>query len=91
MIFKKLLQKLNQPKAQASTIIKNNKINILLSLVILIASSLLIGYNLGKPPLKFFDEGIYAEVTKNMLVRGDYFSMIFADNLWFEKPPYTCG
>ncbi len=44
-------------------------------------------YRLGGFPLKDFDEAIYAEVAQEMLRTGDYLTLYFNHDLFFEKPP----
>lgn len=57
-------------------------------LVLGILSSILIFVNLGTNHLIPFDEGIYAQVSKNILQRNDWLTLSWRDNEpWFEKPP----
>lgn len=57
--------------------------------VVLVAlSSILIFVNLGTNHLIPFDEGIYAQVSKNILQRNDWLTLSWQGNEpWFEKPP----
>ncbi len=57
-------------------------------LFIVLISFALIFPGLGKTHLVPWDEAIYAQVAKNMVVRGEYLDMFWKPNLiWFEKPP----
>lgn len=46
-------------------------------------------YRLGDPALKNWDEGVYAEVAKEMLLTGDWLDLKWQHAVWFEKPPLT--
>lgn len=53
-----------------------------------ILSIILLFIGLGKNHLLPWDEAIYAEIAKNMLVSGDYAHMNWLPNtVWYEKPP----
>ncbi len=43
-------------------------------------------YKLGNSPL-YFDEAIYAQVSKGILRRGDWVTLHWNGVAWFEKPP----
>ena len=73
--------------AKMIDITRQNIKDILGLAILLIVSGFLILYRLGAKPLIFFDEGIYADITKNMISRGDLLNQFFAGSLWFEKPP----
>lgn len=46
-------------------------------------------YRLGVPALKNWDEGIYAEVAKEILQSSDWLTLHWQHSDWFEKPPLT--
>ena len=56
--------------------------------VFTVAASVLF-YRLGDPALKNWDEGLYAEVAREMLQTGDWLNLKWQQALWFEKPPLT--
>lgn len=57
-------------------------------LVPVIFSSFFLFWRLGENHLIEFDEGIYAVVAKNMVLRGDLLNMtITGASPWIEKPP----
>ncbi len=39
-------------------------------------------------PLMDPDAGVYASVSKNMLLRGDYVNLVFQDQDWLDKPHF---
>ena len=43
-------------------------------------------YGLGRPPLMGADEPRYAQVAREMLIRGDFVTPTLGGYLWFEKP-----
>ena len=55
------------------------------ALMIILAVIILFG-RLGRNVL-FFDEAIYAEVSKEMVERGDWLTLHSNARVWFEKPP----
>jgi 4-amino-4-deoxy-L-arabinose transferase-like glycosyltransferase len=44
-------------------------------------------WRLGAASMESWDEGIYAEVAREMVVRGDWLTPTWNFQLWFEKPP----
>jgi 4-amino-4-deoxy-L-arabinose transferase-like glycosyltransferase len=46
-------------------------------------------YRLGDPALKNWDEAIYAEVAKEILLSRDWLTLHWQQANWFEKPPLT--
>lgn len=60
----------------------------LLLLVIAVAVIVLF-YRLGDPALKNWDEAIYAEVAKEILLSHDWLTLHWQQANWFEKPPLT--
>ncbi len=61
------------------------------SLVVMIALALLAGWllfwKLGLKPLENWDEGIHAEVSREMWRSGEWVSMSYRDALYTAKPP----
>ena len=55
------------------------------AVLIVLAVTLLFG-DLGSIPLRF-DEAIYAEISKEMVVRGEWLTPHWNTTVWFEKPP----
>lgn len=55
----------------------------------MVLAAIVFFYRLGDPPLKNWDEAIYAQVAKEMLQTGDWFSLRWQQAVWFEKPPLT--
>ena len=56
--------------------------------VLIFLSSILIFVNLGTNHLIPYDEGIYAQASKNILQRNDWLTLSWhGDEPWFEKPP----
>ncbi len=54
-------------------------------LILLISSCIFI--RLGSSSLLDYDEGIYAQVSRQILQNNDWLTFTFGTNLWFEKPP----
>src|SRR4051812_33489535 len=52
----------------------------------LLAAALFYFYGLGHLPLLGPDEPRYAEVAREMFVRGDFVTPTLGDHTWFEKP-----
>ncbi len=44
-------------------------------------------YKLGEGSLASWDEAIYAAVAKEILRSGDWFRLMLAGDLWYDKPP----
>ncbi len=44
-------------------------------------------WGLGNRPLANWDEAIYAQISKEILQSGDWFTLHWESQLWFEKPP----
>lgn len=55
--------------------------------LLFVVAAFLILFNLGKTALVDFDEGIYANVAKELRHSGDYLRLTFDGVNWFEKPP----
>jgi 4-amino-4-deoxy-L-arabinose transferase-like glycosyltransferase len=55
--------------------------------VVFIFSFLIIFFRLGMNHLVPYDEGIYAQVAKEMVIRGDWITQYHNGLPWFEKPP----
>jgi len=58
----------------------------LISLIVLIAAFALLG-NLGTGTLAAWDEAIYAQVSKEIVQSGDWLTLHWEYQPWFEKPP----
>lgn len=57
-------------------------------ILLTILAGTLIFMNLGLNHLIPFDEAIYAKVSKNILIRNDWQTLSWQNNVpWFEKPP----
>ena len=61
----------------------------LLFLLVVIVAAIVLFYRLGDPALKNWDEGIYAEIGKEILQTGDWLTLHWNNANWFEKPPLT--
>ena len=59
----------------------------LLRTVLIGASSIALFYGLGERLLKTWDEAIYGEVAREMLVRHSWLTPSWNFQPWFEKPP----
>ena len=55
-------------------------------LVCLLAAALILP-GLGKASLKDWDEAIYSQVSKEIVQSGDWLTLHWGHQLWFEKPP----
>lgn len=55
------------------------------AVLVVLAATVLFG-DLGSIPLRF-DEAIYAEVSKEMVERGEWLTPHWNTSMWFEKPP----
>ena len=59
-----------------------------LLLVMVIVAGLLIFVNLGGTHLVPWDEAIYAKISKNMVLGGNWLDMVWKQgHIWYEKPP----
>ena len=58
----------------------------LISLLVLIAAFALL-WKLGTGSLAAWDEAIYAQVSKEVVRSGDWLTLRWEHQLWFEKPP----
>ncbi len=59
-----------------------------LLLIVLVVSALILFVNLGTNHLVPWDEAIYAKISKNMVVSGNWLDMYWKPNkVWYEKPP----
>jgi 4-amino-4-deoxy-L-arabinose transferase-like glycosyltransferase len=47
----------------------------------------MIFFRLGMNPLVPYDEAIYSEVAKEMVLRGNWITQYYNQEPWFEKPP----
>ncbi|EKE00351.1 MAG: Glycosyl transferase, family 39 [uncultured bacterium] len=57
--------------------------------VLLGISIFLLFINLGKNHLLPWDEAIYAQIAKNMVVKNEYINLYWQDDdIWYEKPPF---
>ncbi len=56
-------------------------------LVLTIIAALVFLYGLGARPLEDWDEAIYAQVAKEMVQGGDWLTLHWEFQNWFEKPP----
>jgi 4-amino-4-deoxy-L-arabinose transferase-like glycosyltransferase len=54
---------------------------------LLLTSSLLLFWNLQKPPFTDYDEGIYAEVLASTVQHHSFFVLYDQGQPWFHKPP----
>lgn len=55
--------------------------------VVLSLAAFVLLFQLGQSSLVDYDEGIYAVVSKEMFTSGDFLTLRFDSELWFEKPP----
>ena len=55
--------------------------------VLTLISTLVFLYGLGARPLEDWDEAIYAQVAKEMVQGGDWLTLHWEFQNWFEKPP----
>ncbi len=60
---------------------------LLMRLVLISASSFALFYSLGEQLLRTWDESIYAEVAKEMLTRGSWWTLSWNFQPWVDKPP----
>jgi 4-amino-4-deoxy-L-arabinose transferase-like glycosyltransferase len=65
----------------------DQKIHLITLLLLIIFASSLIFFRLGNNPLKDYDEGIYANVAKEIVASGDWITLHFNSHPFFEKPP----
>ena len=57
--------------------------------MVLAVAAIVLFYRLGKPALKNWDEAIYAEVAKEIVLSGDWLTLHWEGADWLEKPPLT--
>ena len=57
-----------------------------ISLLVLVAAFALL-WKLGTGSLAAWDEAIYAQVAKEMVRSGDWLTLHWGNQPWFEKPP----
>ena len=60
---------------------------LLMRFVLIGASSIALFYSLGEQLLRTWDESIYAEVAKEMLTRGSWWTLSWNFQPWVDKPP----
>jgi hypothetical protein len=60
---------------------------LLLRLSVIAVSGLAVFYSLGQHVLRNWDESIYAEISKEMLIRHSWLTPHFDFRPWLEKPP----
>lgn len=57
-------------------------------LLFLIFSGIFLLWGIGDVALIDWDENIYAEASRQMMIRGDYLNVFMNGHLFFEKPPF---
>jgi hypothetical protein len=72
------------PKIRA---LLKSEIIIILSLIVF--AGFIFFWRLGEPALKDWDEAIYAEVSKEILLTGNWIDLQCDGKPWLEKPPLT--
>ena len=72
---------------KSDTIKKIDKSTIITVILLSILAMLVILWGLGKNSLYDWDEAIYAQVSKEMVQRGDWLRLHWGDKPWMEKPP----
>lgn len=60
---------------------------LLMRFVLIGASTVALFYSLGEQLLRTWDESIYAEVAKEMLTRGSWWTLTWNFQPWVDKPP----
>ncbi|MBI4092297.1 MAG: glycosyltransferase family 39 protein [Candidatus Kerfeldbacteria bacterium] len=55
--------------------------------IVTLAAVFLFGWKLGLKPLENWDEGIHAEVSREMRASGDWLTLTYRDQLYTAKPP----
>ncbi|MBD3295990.1 MAG: phospholipid carrier-dependent glycosyltransferase [Candidatus Omnitrophica bacterium] len=65
---------------------QSEKIRLDLILLTLLAAVLLL-WNLGTGSLSSWDEGLYGEVSREILLTGDWIDLHWAGSPWSDKPP----
>ena len=71
-------------KEKANIIIKSSYFHII---ILLILSSFIMFNNLGDSSLNNWDEGIHAQVSKEILNTGDWITPHWKENIYWGKPP----
>jgi 4-amino-4-deoxy-L-arabinose transferase-like glycosyltransferase len=66
---------------------KANLIKNLPEIFLLVLAFIVVFFQLGQSSLEDWDEAIYAQVAKEMVNNGDWLTMHYGNELWFEKPP----
>lgn len=66
-----------------------SSLQLLLFLLVIAVAAVVLFYRLGDPALKNWDEAIYAEVAKEILLGRDWLTLHWQHTNWFEKPPLT--
>lgn len=56
-------------------------------LVLVLIAAVVFLYDLGGRPLEDWDEAIYAQVSKEIVQSGDWLTLHWGFQNWFEKPP----
>lgn len=67
---------------------KSDRNRTLLFFCLLLFSVLFLFWGTGRPALIDWDENIYAEASRQMLLRGDYLNVYINGHLFSEKPPF---
>jgi 4-amino-4-deoxy-L-arabinose transferase-like glycosyltransferase len=62
--------------------------SVVLLLLLLLAGFVLL-FGLGKNSLRDYDEGIYAQVAREMVENKEWITLHFSGEPWFEKPPLS--
>ncbi|MDD5195051.1 MAG: glycosyltransferase family 39 protein [Candidatus Omnitrophica bacterium] len=57
-------------------------------IVLLILSGIILFWNLGSGSLTSWDEGVYAQVAKEMYLSGNWIDLTWRGEPWSDKPPF---
>lgn len=90
IFFGMSVEKLVKDKALFSDLGRPEKIKwsgLLIPASLLLISSLLTFWQLGKSHLIDWDEAIYGGIAKNLARNWDFLGMMWKGSFWFEKPP----
>src|SRR5690349_17452532 len=58
-------------------------------LLVALVAALVFFYHLGSAPLNDWDEGWHAEVSREILTTGDWLTLHYRGDVYFNKPPLT--